>query len=138
MALSDNVVRAGLTPKFRDVETLCSMLTYGYGPPRLLAPLQVDPFTLLYRPPPEFSEFEVEVCTLPPNSPPYHPVVLDCGSILLVLKGTTCTIAEVVGEEEPLPMGSIIFLAANKDVTITAGSDEACYYRAHVNMGDLP
>lgn len=28
MALSDNVVRAGLTPKFKDVETLCSMLTY--------------------------------------------------------------------------------------------------------------
>lgn len=28
MATSDNVVRAGLTPKNRDVETLCSMLTY--------------------------------------------------------------------------------------------------------------
>ncbi|KAH9306649.1 hypothetical protein KI387_011053, partial [Taxus chinensis] len=28
MATSDNVVRAGLTPKYRDVETLCSMLTY--------------------------------------------------------------------------------------------------------------
>lgn len=28
MATSDNVVRAGLTPKFRDVQTLCSMLTY--------------------------------------------------------------------------------------------------------------
>lgn len=28
MATSDNVVRAGLTPKERDVNTLCSMLTY--------------------------------------------------------------------------------------------------------------
>lgn len=28
MATSDNVVRAGLTPKHRDVQTLCSMLTY--------------------------------------------------------------------------------------------------------------
>jgi mannose-6-phosphate isomerase len=28
MATSDNVVRAGLTPKFRDVQALCSMLTY--------------------------------------------------------------------------------------------------------------
>ena len=28
MATSDNVVRAGLTPKYRDVQTLCSMLTY--------------------------------------------------------------------------------------------------------------
>lgn len=28
MACSDNVVRAGLTPKFKDVETLCAMLDY--------------------------------------------------------------------------------------------------------------
>ncbi|KAH7658477.1 Mannose-6-phosphate isomerase type I protein [Dioscorea alata] len=28
MATSDNVVRAGLTPKYKDVQTLCSMLTY--------------------------------------------------------------------------------------------------------------
>ncbi len=28
MALSDNVVRAGLTPKLKDVEVLCNMLTY--------------------------------------------------------------------------------------------------------------
>ena len=28
MATSDNVVRAGLTPKFKDVDRLCEMLTY--------------------------------------------------------------------------------------------------------------
>lgn len=32
MATSDNVVRAGLTPKLRDVPTLVSMLTYEAGP----------------------------------------------------------------------------------------------------------
>jgi mannose-6-phosphate isomerase len=32
MASSDNVVRAGLTPKFKDVDTLVSMLTYDYAP----------------------------------------------------------------------------------------------------------
>ncbi|KAF1815620.1 mannose-6-phosphate isomerase [Eremomyces bilateralis CBS 781.70] len=31
MASSDNVVRAGFTPKFKDVSTLTSMLTYSYG-----------------------------------------------------------------------------------------------------------
>ena len=31
MACSDNVVRAGLTPKLIDVPTLCSMLEYRYG-----------------------------------------------------------------------------------------------------------
>lgn len=30
MALSDNVVRAGLTPKLKDKDTLCSMLHYRY------------------------------------------------------------------------------------------------------------
>ena len=30
MACSDNVVRAGLTPKLIDVPTLCSMLEYRY------------------------------------------------------------------------------------------------------------
>ena len=32
MAASDNVVRAGLTPKFKDTETLVSMLTYNFAP----------------------------------------------------------------------------------------------------------
>lgn len=32
MAASDNVVRAGLTPKFKDVTTLVDMLTYRYAP----------------------------------------------------------------------------------------------------------
>lgn len=38
MACSDNVVRAGLTPKHKDVPTLTAMLTYhARGPPRVLA-----------------------------------------------------------------------------------------------------
>lgn len=32
MAASDNVVRAGFTPKFKDVSTLVDMLTYSYAP----------------------------------------------------------------------------------------------------------
>lgn len=32
MAASDNVVRAGFTPKFQDIATLTSMLTYSYAP----------------------------------------------------------------------------------------------------------
>lgn len=32
MAASDNVVRAGLTPKFKDTNTLVDMLTYNYAP----------------------------------------------------------------------------------------------------------
>lgn len=32
MAASDNVIRSGLTPKFKDVDTLVKCLTYNYGP----------------------------------------------------------------------------------------------------------
>ncbi|KAK1830870.1 mannose-6-phosphate isomerase [Podospora conica] len=32
MASSDNVIRAGLTPKFKDVDTLVNSLTYNYAP----------------------------------------------------------------------------------------------------------
>ena len=32
MAASDNVIRAGLTPKFKDTRVLCSSLTYEQGP----------------------------------------------------------------------------------------------------------
>lgn len=32
MASSDNVVRAGFTPKFKDTNTLTEMLTYSYAP----------------------------------------------------------------------------------------------------------
>ena len=43
MAASDNVVRAGLTPKFKDVETLTSMLTYTDGPPITISPAEIAP-----------------------------------------------------------------------------------------------
>lgn len=36
MARSDNVVRAGLTPKYKDVDTLASMLTYNTMAPVIL------------------------------------------------------------------------------------------------------
>ena len=43
MAASDNVIRAGLTPKLRDTGVLCSSLTYSQarcpGPPAPLDPL---------------------------------------------------------------------------------------------------
>ena len=43
MSSSDNVVRAGLTRKFRDVETLLSMLHYRTDPPTIIAPQPSGP-----------------------------------------------------------------------------------------------
>jgi mannose-6-phosphate isomerase len=45
MAASDNVVRAGFTPKFKDVDTLISMLTYSYAP---ISEQKMDPIDYPY------------------------------------------------------------------------------------------
>jgi len=50
---ADNVIRAGLTPKMRDVEALCSSLTYDQGLPELLtgAKAAASPHLAVFRPP---------------------------------------------------------------------------------------
>lgn len=66
MACSDNTVRAGLTPKFIDVLTLCEMLNYSPAPSssKLLVPIQhqLDPCVFIYNPPiPDFAVMKIEV-----------------------------------------------------------------------------
>lgn len=66
MACSDNTVRAGLTPKFIDVPTLCEMLSYIPTPSkdRLFLPTQSqeDPYLSIYDPPvPDFTIMKMEV-----------------------------------------------------------------------------
>jgi mannose-6-phosphate isomerase len=55
MANSDNVVRAGLTPKFKDVDTLCDILTYECGAPAILRPPSGGRVTEYAAPVAEFS-----------------------------------------------------------------------------------
>jgi len=61
MACSDNVVRAGLTPKFKDVQTLCNILEYNcqsIGDILFSSEAdQLDPFSTVYDPP--VSEFTI-------------------------------------------------------------------------------
>ncbi|KAI6691556.1 hypothetical protein NL676_028384 [Syzygium grande] len=51
MATSDNVVRAGLTPKSKDIQTLCSMLTYKQGFPDILKGVPLNAYITRYIPP---------------------------------------------------------------------------------------
>ncbi|KAK9876685.1 hypothetical protein WA026_014064 [Henosepilachna vigintioctopunctata] len=64
MACSDNVVRAGLTPKLIDVDTLVSMLTYHCAPPneKLLKSQGEDAFSRVFRPPvPDFAVAHIKI-----------------------------------------------------------------------------
>jgi mannose-6-phosphate isomerase len=64
MANSDNVVRAGLTPKFKDVETLVDILTYEMGPPPIIE-ANADAAEMVYRTP--ASEFQVSRLRMHPE-----------------------------------------------------------------------
>lgn len=67
MACSDNVVRAGLTPKFKDVDNLVNMLTYSMGGPNIDAGAYSaeNPDVIRYSPP--CPEFEVMILTVDPG-----------------------------------------------------------------------
>ena len=66
MACSDNVVRAGLTPKHRDKDTLCEMLTYNMSSAQdnKFSPQKhpTIPNALVYDPPtPEFAVVKIDI-----------------------------------------------------------------------------
>ncbi|KAG7369177.1 mannose-6-phosphate isomerase [Nitzschia inconspicua] len=67
MACSDNVVRAGLTPKFKDVDNLVNMLTYSMGGPSIDAGAYMAESTDVIRYTPPCPEFEVMVLTIEPG-----------------------------------------------------------------------
>ncbi|KAJ2809839.1 Mannose-6-phosphate isomerase [Coemansia furcata] len=131
MATSDNVVRAGLTPKLRDVPVLVDMLTYDYGTPegKLLRPV---PFaetrhSLVYDPP--IDEFSVVRTALAPAQA--EPVAALHGpQILLAVEGKGRLLVPADADEayELLP-GHVYFVRAGTDVVIKAdeGSDLVTY-----------
>ena len=87
MACSDNVVRAGLTPKFKDVETLVQMLTYTTGGPSIDAgsPLTEDQRILRYTPP--VPEFEVLVLQCDPGDS-LTLKIKNVPAIFVIIEGT--------------------------------------------------
>ena len=132
MASSDNVVRAGLTPKLRDTETLISMCTYQSGSERgRLEPTAWTKSTpesveaLLYDPP--IAEFSVVLTRLAAHDK-VRNLPLDGPSIVLVLQGQV----ELHGLR--LEAGQLAFVAADTEVQIhnVAGTSEARLARAFV------
>merc|ERR1712187_647301 len=114
MACSNNVVRAGLTPKLRDVDTLCACLTYRHWE---VADLLVKPQVrgsggVSYVPP--INEFVINRITSSPHPHPHPPLTLHpetTPSILLVTRGAAET-----STGETLREGSVVLLAAGTGV----------------------
>lgn len=115
MATSDNVVRAGLTPKFRDVQTLCSMLTYKQGFPEILHGVCINPYTKRYIPP--FDEFEVDSCTLPSGDSVMFPAIPG-PSIFFIMSGNGSMKTGSVNKN--ITEGDVFFVPAETAIDITA------------------
>ncbi|KAL4652103.1 hypothetical protein ACB092_01G208900 [Castanea dentata] len=128
MATSDNVVRAGLTPKHRDVKTLCSMLTYKQGFPEILQGVPLNSYVRRYLPP--FDEFEVDQCILPCGASTVFPAVSG-PSIFLVMAGEGIMHAGS-SKGEVVTEGDVLFAPANTEISIESES-ELQLYRAGVN-----
>ena len=139
MANSDNVIRAGLTPKLRDVPNLLSGLTYVASPP---AKHSVDtrpfddaaPSTALYDPPiPEFSVVRV---TLSLGKEEKHRPV-DGPSIAIVTDGAGLVRWRMgdVMETLEVGVGDVFFVGAGTEVDLVATAEEWIVYRAFVEVG---
>jgi len=137
MATSDNVVRAGLTPKLRDVPTLVSMLTYTWGPAdsQIMPPtkFRATKATTLYDPP--IQEFSVLLTKLEVGQDERHDAI-DGPSILIVTEGTgRLSWKEKDGEERTISaetQGLVYFVGAGVPVDFVAGDSGLTFYRAFV------
>lgn len=128
MATSDNVVRAGLTPKFKDVDVLVDMLTYGYGSAesQKMAPVKYGQHSLLYDPP--IDEFAVILTKLNEGETEEHASI-DGPSILIVTSGS----GKLTGEESDyeLEEGYVYFIGANTPINATSNESGLEFYRAY-------
>lgn len=137
MSCSDNVVRAGLTPKFKDVENLLSMLIYdgSKADDKLFKPTVLDashPHTYLFKPP--IKDFAVCKIELPSDVSSYEVVNSKFGSIVLVISGN----AKMSGygmESLEIHRGSVIFLPSKvgPKVSLTGIEDNFICYQAMYN-----
>jgi len=135
MANSDNVIRAGLTPKLRDIPNLVSGLTYSASPPSKHT-VQPTPFhssskaTLLYDPPvPEFSVLQVKI---KPGAIESHPAI-DGPSIAIVADGIGSVGWGTDQQSLDVSKGSVFFVGAGTEVHMKASEHSALrIFRAFV------
>jgi mannose-6-phosphate isomerase len=132
MATSDNVVRAGLTPKFKDVDVLVNMLTYRYGSAesQKMTPVKFGDHSLLYDPP--IDEFSVVWTKMSADQTEKHKSI-DGPSILIVTSGSGKLIGEQAGKTESdfeLKEGYVYFIGAHTPITAVTDKEGLEFYRA--------
>ena len=115
MADSDNVIRAGITNKFKDVERMLSRISYQDRPPPLHAGIPVSDRIRRY--PSAAEEFELQTIQLPEG----HSILqeeTDSPAILLILSGKGLLSREGIGFG--LESGRVLFTGAQLSYTLCA------------------
>ena len=146
MASSDNVIRAGFTPKFQDIDTLCDILTYDHDPPeqQLLQPTDYPYATLdqdayssgseckLYDPPIE--EFSVIRTVLKKSGAKATFEGIAGPSIVICTSGNGTV--SVGPKTEDMKEGWVYFVGATAELVIKGKGDEMVTYRAFCEIGE--
>lgn len=121
MATSDNVVRAGLTPKPKDVSTLIDMLTYNFAKPNIMRPAMDDTGMMrVYNPGKAFDEFEVREVIVPVGGA-YELTPLETAAILLVFGGEASATVGAPEDMELVPDDNEKGQYANTNLDVTQG-----------------
>ncbi|OLY79221.1 Mannose-6-phosphate isomerase [Smittium mucronatum] len=147
MASSDNVVRAGLTPKYRDVEVLIDMLTYQYGPGKdkltvgtpfkSFSSSTPSKYSTLYNPP--IDEFSVLRTNLPTGNIE-ETVNINGGPAIVIIVNGSGSISCPSSAPLKLKSGYIFFVPNNVPFTLSSyDSDGLEAYTAfcHINSFHL-
>jgi len=116
MACSDNVVRAGLTPKLKDVKTLVNMLTYKTTIPEITRGRRVDPCKVLFVPP--VNDFAIEVINVPAGAK-YSLSPARSPAVLLTISGSARLQQNNV-QDISVSFGKAAFMSANTSATVVA------------------
>ncbi|CAH00771.1 mannose-6-phosphate isomerase PMI40 [Kluyveromyces lactis] len=135
MAASDNVVRAGFTPKFKDVKNLVEMLTYTYDSveKQKMSPENFERSSgqgksVLFNPPIE--EFAVLYTTFQDGVGTRHFEGLHGPSIVITTKGNGfIKTGDLKLKAEP---GFVFFIAPGTEVDFIADDTDFTTYRAFV------
>jgi mannose-6-phosphate isomerase len=144
MASSDNVVRAGFTPKYQDIPTLTSMLTYSYAPisEQKMSPADYPYVTLnstayssnssavLYDPPIE--EFSVVKTELNKTGAKATFEGIQGPSIIICTKGSGKI--SVGPKSEEVKEGYVFFVGATAEAVLESTSESFVSFKAFCDL----
>jgi len=132
MACSDNVIRSGLTPKFKDVALLVECLTYNTGRAPIEHGTPLDNHTRRFTPP--IPEFEMFITGLKGGES--YKTAANATPMLTVVIAASDATMQTVGQPEPVPLvaGQVLFTPPGVSIDLVcAAAGSVQLYSARCN-----